>query len=663
MLDHRPRIVDGRAVRRLVFACLVSFAATTNAEPLGFDDLHLDLGLIDPRISPDGERALVIVRRRNFDANRMENQLFLVDVASGERRALTHDRHAVSNPRWSPDGESIAFLARDEQEKSTIHVMPLRGGEAKKIARPQTSVMAFEWSPDGTTFAFVAPEAPTQREGQEEHNRSFEVGGDWYLADRVSPARHIWRVDADEGEPKRLTTDHTLAYLVGSFAWSDDGQSIVYGAQPDAYSASFLRGSLRRVSLAGDDEALLADPAPYGGASPSPDGKWIAFVKTRGEEMAFHPGGVFAIPTAGGARRDLTAQIDRDIFWAEWAPNGRALWVAAPDSTTISLWYQPIDAPPTKVELGETVFGGGSVARNGRLLFRGSTAASGTELYVLDGVDGLPRQLTDFHAGLSERTLGRVETIEWTNDGFDQDGVLIYPPEFDASKRYPLVLMIHGGPMSSSTTQFNIFGQIAAAHGWLVFQPNYRGSNNRGDAFQSAVINDAGAGPGRDVMAGVEAVIAKGFVDETRLASTGWSYGGYMTVWLTAHYDVWRAAVAGAAVTDWFDWYTLSDMNVWSGYGLDGSPWKNGNDEHYRTQSPISYATNIRAPTLILSTTLDPRVSVTQSFKLYSVLRDHDVPVKFVAYPVPGHFPGDPVHSRDVFQRWFGWLEEQFEGP
>ena len=645
----------------LVLTCAVSFAAMTNAEPLGFDDLPLDLGLIDPRISPNGARALVIVRRRNFEANRMENQLFLVDVSSGERRALTHDRHAVSNPRWSPDGESIAFLAQDEQEKSTNHVMPLRGGEAKKISRPETGVMAFEWSPDGTTFAFVAPEPPVEREEQAEHNRSFEVGGDWYLADKVSPENHIWRVDADEGEPKRLTTDHTLAYLVGSFAWSADGQSVVYGAQPDGYSASFLRGSLRRVSLDGVDEALLADPAPYGGALPSPDGEWIAFVKSRGDEMAFHPGGVFAIPAAGGARRDLTAQIDRDVFWAKWAPDSRAIWVAAPDGTTVSIWRQPIDSMPTKVDLDDVVFGGGSVAANGQLLFTGSTASSGAELYVLDGVDAPPRQLTDFHGALAERTLGRVETIEWTNDGFDQDGVLIYPPEFDASKRYPLVLMIHGGPMSSSTTQFNIFAQIAAAHGWLVFQPNYRGSNNRGDAFQSAVINDAGAGPGRDVMAGVEAVIAKGFVDEDRLASTGWSYGGYMTVWLTAHYDVWRAAVAGAAVTDWFDWYTLSDMNVWSGYGLGGSPWIDGNDEHYRAQSPITYAKNIQAPTLILSTTFDPRVSVTQSFKLYSVLRDHGVPVKFVAYPVPGHFPGDPVHSRDVFQRWFAWLEEHFD--
>jgi dipeptidyl aminopeptidase/acylaminoacyl peptidase len=216
--------------------------------------------------------------------------------------------------------------------------------------------------------------------------------------------------------------------------------------------------------------------------------------------------------------------------------------------------------------------------------------------------------------------------------------------------------------MGTSTEAFSVLGQLLAAEGWIVFSPNYRGSNNMGSSFQRAVINDAGEGPGQDVMAGVEAVKELGIVDEDKLAVSGWSYGGFMTTWLIAHYPGWRVAVAGAAVTDWFDWYNLADLNNWAGYGLGGSPWLNDNMENYWKQSPIAYASKIRTPTLILSNTLDPRVTVTQSYKLFYALRDNKVPVEFYAYPVPGHFPGDPVHRRDVYKRWIDWIRKHFAG-
>jgi dipeptidyl aminopeptidase/acylaminoacyl peptidase len=270
--------------------------------------------------------------------------------------------------------------------------------------------------------------------------------------------------------------------------------------------------------------------------------------------------------------------------------------------------------------------------------------------------------LTDFNADLVNRKTGKVETIHWQGpDGFKENGVLIFPPDFEQGKKYPLVLSIHGGPMSVSTEAYSLTRQWLAAQGWIVFSPNYRGSNNQGREFQRAVINDAGEGPGKDVMAGIAALKKRGFIDESRMAVTGWSYGGYMTTWLIAHFQGWKAAVAGAAVTDWFDWYNLADMNNWAGFGLGGSPWLNDNAENYWRQSPIAYAHQIRTPTLILSTTLDPRVTVTQSYKLYHALKDNKVPVEFIAYPVGGHFPGDPVHQRDLWQRWVDWISKHFE--
>jgi len=191
----------------------------------------------------------------------------------------------------------------------------------------------------------------------------------------------------------------------------------------------------------------------------------------------------------------------------------------------------------------------------------------------------------------------------------------------------------------------------------VVFEPNYRGSDNLGNAYQRAIVNDAGEGPGKDVMAGLEAVKKKGFVDAGRIAVTGWSYGGYMTSWLIGHYHVWKTAVAGAAVTDLAEAYNLADFNVQERYAIGGSPWVGAYANAYRDQSPITYAAQVRTPTLILSTTGDTRVPVTQSYRLYHALKDNGVEVKFVAYPTGGHFPADPVRSKDLFRRWLAWLD------
>jgi len=198
-----------------------------------------------------------------------------------------------------------------------------------------------------------------------------------------------------------------------------------------------------------------------------------------------------------------------------------------------------------------------------------------------------------------------------------------------------------------------------------VFSPNYRGSDNLGNAYQRAIFNDAGDGPGRDVMAGIAALVRLGVVDTTRIGVSGWSYGGYMTTWLIGHYHVWKAAVAGAAVTNLVDQYNMADFNVLERYGFSGfgSPWTGQSLQAYRDQSPISYVAAMKTPTLILSDVRDARVTVTQSYELYHALRDNGVPVRFVAYPVDGHFPGDPVRTTDVYRRWLDWLDQYLKGP
>jgi dipeptidyl aminopeptidase/acylaminoacyl peptidase len=273
-----------------------------------------------------------------------------------------------------------------------------------------------------------------------------------------------------------------------------------------------------------------------------------------------------------------------------------------------------------------------------------------------------PKRLTNFNQEITSLALGKAERFEWQSpDKFHEDGVLIYPPDFQKDKKYPLVLIIHGGPSSASTTQFDFLGQLMASRDVVVFEPNYRGSENLGNAYKRAIWNDTGYGPGRDVMAGVEALKKLGFIDESRIAVSGWSYGGYMTSWLIGHYHIWKVAVAGAPVTNWLDQYNLGDGSVQVRYNFNGSPYSKDNAKAFLEQSPITYAPQIKTPTLIMCDTGDFRVPITQSYELYHAIKDNGVPVRFVAYPVGGHFPNDPVRQMDVYRRWTEWLVERLK--
>ena len=327
-------------------------------------------------------------------------------------------------------------------------------------------------------------------------------------------------------------------------------------------------------------------------------------------------------------------------------PDGKALLTGGNDATRSSLWIQPLEGAALRLDLGKInpawlFWVDVTVGKDGAIAFTGSEAQRPTELYYLSSPNASPRRLTNFNGEVAALSLGKVETIEWTNDSFKMNGILTFPPDFASHRTYPLVLLIHGGPRAASTESFGALAQLMAARHWVVFQPNYRGSDNLGNKFQHAIFNDAGDGPGRDVMAGIEAVKRRGFVDPSRIAVSGWSYGGYMTTWLIGHYPGWKVAVAGAAVTDWMDQYNLGDGNVARRYGFGGSPWVEDFEKAYRAQSPITYASRIRTPTLILSTTGDVRVPVTQSYSLYHALRDNGVAARFIAYPVPGHSPED----------------------
>jgi dipeptidyl aminopeptidase/acylaminoacyl peptidase len=606
-------------MKRIVVAFLF-IAATASAQRWQPADRLRIANLNDPQISPDGKSVAVVISRANVKENRFDGDLFVIDVSSGDQHQVTYDRRGVAAPRWSPDGSRLAFLANassDRDAKRQIWILPTGGGEARRITDSARGVQQYAWSPDGSQLAFVTSDDPVPNE--EKGNRSFEIGDDDFLTTAAPTPSHIWLVSVSGEKARRLTSGswslpvaHPPGPAPSPLAWSPDGKSI----------------------------AITRRETAHGG---TPNNNRIAIVDV-----------------ASGNVRRLTA---RNVYRTVWLPDGKSFITGGHDATSTSLWLQALDGPARRMNLGEiepyfSYWIDVSVSKAGAIAFTGSTPSHPRELYVMTSIDAAPRQLTHINdAVVASMQLGRTEAVTWKNDNFDEDGVVTYPPDFDATKKYPLVLYIHGGPRSSSGVGFSTIPQSLAAKGWIVFQPNYRGSDNLGNAYIRAIRDDAGAGPGRDVIAGVEMLKKRGFIDETRIAVGGWSYGGYMTSWMIGHYPIFKAAVSGAAVNNLLDEYVLSDSSL--GRRLTwGSPFTGDNMKKYVEQSPITYASKIKTPTLIMSDTGDVRVPITQSYQMYYALKDNGVPVKFIAFPVSGHSPDDPIHATEVERQYVNWFAQ-----
>jgi dipeptidyl aminopeptidase/acylaminoacyl peptidase len=628
----------------------------------------------DPQISPDGKSIVIVVSRPNYEDNRFDGELVLVDIATRKQRVLTHDRRSLSSPRWAPAGNSLAFIATGANTKPQVFVLPMDGGDALQATKSPTGAQQFAWRPDGGMIAFAASDEPPKKTGEERHNDAFEVGNNDFLITTAPTPTHLWVVAATGGEARRLTSgdwslpvSHPPSSPASPLAWSPDGKSIAFVKIVGPYSGDADQSAIEILDVeTRQSRGLTGRKRHEGYPSFSPDGKRIAYWFPReGEPKNVNE--IHIVSAGGGDGVNLTRGIDRNLVRSVWMPDGRSLLVGGNDGTTVGLWTQPVEGAAKRVPLGKIVPNSAfwvdlSVGPRGEIAFAGSEPSRPAELYYLTSPAGQAQRLTDFNRDVASLDLGKTETIEWDGpNGFRQDGVVTYPPDFSAGKKYPLVLYIHGGPRAASREAFSSRAQLLVAQGWVIFEPNYRGSDNRGNAFQSAIWSDAGEGPGRDVMSGVEYLKKRGFVDQERMAVSGWSYGGYMTTWLLGHFPVWKAAVAGAAVTDWLDQYNLGDSNVRRAAAFGGSPYLENRMAVYLEQSPITYAGKIRTPTLILSDTGDYRVTVTQSYKLYHVLKDNGVTTKFIAYPVPGHSPADPVRQRDIDRRWIAWLSQYLE--
>ena len=621
----------------------------------------------DPQISPSGNFVYIVVSRANFNNDRWEPQLVRVDIASKAQQVMAAAVHGISSPRFSPDGTMLAFLANVEN-KAQIHIMPVDGGAVKLVTKSNTGVQHFRWRPDGKAFAYAALDDDQPKEGPERFNRSFEIQNNDYLRQAAPKSSHLWLAEID-GATRRITSGTwtmPIAYPPGPapspITWTPDGKSVVIMKLASPYSGDFDQASMQMVDMETGAMHPITGRA-RGESQPeiSPDGTKILYWYPRDGKRG-NVTELYVSPVGGGPGRSLTGPLDRHMLRGIWLPDGKNLLVAANDHTTTGVWMQPIDGPAKRVDLGKLIASASyaldaSVSRDGHIAIIASETQRPNELFYMASLAAKPERLTDFNASIAALEMGRTESINWELDGFQEDGVVTYPPEYQSGQKYPLILYIHGGPTGASKEAFSTRAQLLAAQGWIVFEPNYRGSDNEGNAFETSIERDAGAGPGRDVMAGVALLEKRGIVDEKKVAVSGWSYGGYMTSWLLGNYpSAWCAAVAGAPVTDIVDQYTLSDNNTQRAAAYGPSPFVGDNMRSYAVQSPITYAWKIKAPTLIMSDVGDWRVTTTQAYKLFHALKDNNVPVKFIAFPVPGHSPADPIRARDVWRRWTAWL-------
>lgn len=679
-------------VRKFVLLCAIallgcaasSVAGADSARTFKLEDLRNLVSLSGPQISPDGTRIAVIVSRPDWKSDKNRTEIDLVDVATGNKRALTWKRTGLGSLHWSPDGTRLAFLADDhgaqdgsdskdddadkdgDDKHAQIFVMPMDGGDAVRITHVKQGVDEFSWSPDSSRIAFITADEAKNAKAIKAHDDAFRVTDNNFLAKAALTPDHLWVVPSAGGEPRRLTegdfslqTDQQDSGPVP--AWSPDGHSIGFTRFPGPWWGPSFQSVIDVVGVDGGKPRALVTAQGSFDLKYAPRGGAFAFMRPRDGDQ--NNGNAVYVANGGAAPRDVTAALARNFDTYEWLPDGKTLLLAGGKGTQATLWLQPLDGGAREVDLGGLqVSPELSVADNGRIAFIASTAAHPGELYVLASANAKPRPLTHFNAFVDQMKLGRSEATQWTSaDGFDEDGVLTYPVDYKSGEKYPLVLVIHGGPEAGSNLGFSPLIQLLAAQGFLVFQPNYRGSTNLGDKYQHAIFRDTGEGPGKDVMAGLAAVEKLGIVDANRIGVSGWSYGGYMTTWLTGHYDVWKAAVAGASLTDWVMDYTVSYYQTGDTYFFGGSPWTANYHDIWREQSPIAYASHVKAPTLIMGDVGDPNVPLINSYEWFHALRDAGVPVEFYAYPADTHFPHDIVRTTDVYRRWIDWMKKHLD--
>jgi dipeptidyl aminopeptidase/acylaminoacyl peptidase len=613
-----------------------------------------------PELSPDGRTIAYTVRDTNWEDNSYETQIWLADARASTTRQLTNSKKSSQSPSWSPDGTQLAFIS-DRTDKRQVYLINPTAGEAEALTNLDDGVGNFAWAPDGKSIAYTAtePQSATVKDRTKKYGELQIVGQD----ERMT---HLFVIDVASRATRTLTSG---PFTVGSFAWSPDGKSIAFDHRVNNSPASSGSADISIVSVAeASVRKLVTQDGPDSNPVWSPDGERIAFQSAMANPAFFYTNEVIAVvPAAGGTPDVLTSSFDEDPSIVAWLPGG--LFFSA-STRTYSHLFRVDPATKAVAKVGPpdqpTVDSSFSFSKDGQTVaFLRSDATSMPEVFVAPGSMANPKKLTTMNAQADNWTTSTLEVVSWkSRDGATVEGVLHKPTDFDPAKKYPLLVVIHGGPTGVSRpvpfTSAIYPIDVWVPRGILVLEPNYRGSAGYGEKFRALNVRNLGIGDAWDVLSGVDALVARGMVDPARVGTMGWSQGGYISAFLATHDAArFKAISVGAGISDWMTYYVNTDIHPFTRQYLKATPWDD--PEIYAKTSPITYIKQAKTPTLIQHGATDQRVPLPNAYELYQGLQDNKVPVRLIVYQGfggIGHGPTRPKSHRATMEHNLEWFDQ-----
>ncbi len=635
----------------------------------------------DPQISPDGKTIVYARRSNDIMTDRTRSSIWLIDVASGSQTPLVAGPGSHGQARWSPDGSRLAYISSaDDKAGAQLYVRWMKTGATARITGLPTSPHGLAWSPDGARIAytmFVPDEgaklgkAPDKPEGAKWAEPLQIIDTVVYRTDEGGYEKpgydQIFWVSADGGAPTQLTFGAHNAG--GRLSWSHDGRAVVFSANlsPD-WQRDIVNSEVHEVAIDTlDVRTLTHRNGPDNAPAVSPDGQSIAYVGFDDQRLGYQNQQLSVMKRDGSGARVLTANLDRSVGAPTWAEDGRAIYVGYDEHGSTRVTRVGLDGSIRTVaenltdsgELDRPYSGGQfSVARDGTVAYTGGSTQRPPDVWITRG--GKARQLTRLNQSLfASKKLGNVEKLSVTSfDGLPIDAWLVTPPDFDAAKKYPLILEIHGGPFAAYGPSFSTDDQLYAAAGYAVVYANPRGSTSYGEVFANKIDKSYPGHDYDDLMSAVDAAIAKGFIDKDNLFVTGGSGGGVLTAWIIGKTDRFRAAASQKPVINWSSFVLTSDMTPYfSRYWFGKFPWEDA--PGYWARSPLSLVGNVKTPTLVVVGSDDYRTPDSEAEQYYEALQLRSIPTALVKVPGANHggLAARPSQSAAKASAILAWFE------
>jgi dipeptidyl aminopeptidase/acylaminoacyl peptidase len=677
-------------VRRAIVAIGVCFAWTAQAQtqaqapakhPVAFDDLIKMHRISESQISRDGKWVAYTVSTPDMELNRGVSNIWIIPAAGGEAIQVSQGGRD-SSPAWSPDGKTLAFLsARDGS--SQVYLLSMDGGEAKKLTQLSTGADLVKWAPDGKSIAFTSSvyvdckddACNAKRDEEKEKSKVKARIYDHLLYrhwDHWSDGKrsHLFVVAADGGSPARDLTpaaDYDIPPDVrgdpSDISFSPDSKEICYTAVTDKVEAISTNGDLFIIPVSGGEaKRITSNPGFDGDPVYSPDGASIAYHAQLTAGYESDRWRVMLYDRQTGKSTDLTAGFDRSANSLAWSPDSKTIYFTAENETLQPIYAMEARVGATPKKLLDGFNGTFSFSGDGSVLLAGRTSLTlPTELFVAAGDGRGLKQLTHQNdALLAQLDMNAPESFWFEGaEGTKVEAMLVRPPNFTATKKYPMLVLLHGGPqtMWDNAWGYRWNAEVFSAAGYVTLMINRRGSSGFGQKFTDEITNDWGGKAYVDVMKGVDAAIAKyPFIDKTRMAAAGGSYGGYMADWLATHTDRFKAIISHAGVYDKVSMYATEEL-WFEDHDMQGTPWTAA--ENYKKWSPSTYAGDLgkyKTPMLVVAGERDYRVPYTQSLELFSALQRQGVPSKLLIFPDEGHWVLKPQNSQLWYKTFLDWL-------